>query len=149
MGSRRRTSPITIAAATSSASRCRRRIDGFIADAEATPSPALRPIPGFRLAGGDEQAGEFIITWVAYQDNDVITSPDLPDSYGIYYRVFDADGTAADRGGLPGQPGCHHRRGAYSLAQSDAYAGDQLNPSVAMDADGDYVITWDGNGANR
>ena len=32
-------------------------------------------------------------------------------------------------------------------AASAPFAGDQVNPSIAIDADGDYSIVWDGNGA--
>ena len=36
----------------------------------------------------------------------------------------------------------------YSPQQSAPWAGDQVNPSVAMDADGDLTVAWDGNGAD-
>ena len=33
------------------------------------------------------------------------------------------------------------------MAAISPFAGNQVNPSIAMDADGDYAITWDGPGA--
>ncbi len=98
-----------------------------------------------------DSAGNFLIVWEALQDNDTFTTPDSPDSYGIYFRRFAADGTpqmetdeqanfTVTALAPPPDPG-------YTLAQSAPFAGDQLNPSVAMDADGDYTIVWNGNGA--
>ena len=95
------------------------------------------------------KAGEFIITWVAHQDNDVITSPDLPDSYGIYYRVFNPDGTAQTA--VDCQANQVVTTGSGLLAGSIGSLRRAISciPSVSMDADGDFVITWDGNGSER
>jgi hypothetical protein len=100
--------------------------------------------------------GNFIVVWESFRDNDIAEAdPAVPESYGIYFRRFLADGTpemAADHQANltitanyplpPGPPAPY-----YSLAQSAPYAGSQVNPTIAMDVDGDYVIAWDGNGA--
>ena len=36
----------------------------------------------------------------------------------------------------------------YSMAQSALYYDNQLRPSVSMDLDGDFAISWDGNGSS-
>ncbi len=96
------------------------------------------------------RSGEFVITWVANQDNDVVTTDDQVDSDGIYYRVFDADGTAQTAVDCQ----ANHVVTAldttqfYSTAESALYWDAQLNPSVGIDADGDFTITWDGNGTD-
>ena len=69
------------------------------------------------------------MVWESFPD-------DAVSSYGIYYRQFDANAFP-----LTGDVQ------ANRSARRFAFAGDQVNPSIAMDADGDFVISWDGNGA--
>ncbi len=78
----------------------------------------------------------------------MVTATDIPDSYGIYYRVFNPDGSAQTAVDCQANQVITTGTGVFSAAQSNAYAADQLHPSVSMDADGDFVITWDGNGAD-
>src|SRR5688572_8274596 len=67
--------------------------------------------------------GDFVVAWQSEgQDGN---------GPGIYAQRFDA-------GGGP--------RGAEFLVNDTAFAGSQFRPAVAMDADGDFVITWDGSG---
>ena len=97
-----------------------------------------------------DSAGNFIITWEMFEDNNVVEPLNVVNSWGIYYRRFSANGTA--------QMAVDHQanltitaeaapRSNLVNAQSPPFAGNQVNPSIAMDADGDYVITWDGPGA--
>lgn len=71
--------------------------------------------------------GDFVITWNSDgQDGS---------GFGIYAQRYNADGTEAD---------AEFPVNTFTL-------GDQDTPSVAMDADGDFIITWrsvdqDGNG---
>ena len=106
-----------------------------------------------------DSEGNFIVTWEAFQDNDVVNSPDTPESYGIYFRRFYGEVTDSSGNSLFGQPESAADAQAnltvtaggpagYTLEQSAPWAGDQVNPSIAMDADGDYTIVWDGNGAD-
>jgi uncharacterized repeat protein (TIGR01451 family) len=61
--------------------------------------------------------GDFVIAWQSYQDGD---------GYGIYAQRYTADGSTV---------------GTEFLVNT--YTTDnQRYPSVAMDADGDFVITW-------
>ncbi|MCG2682221.1 MAG: S1 family peptidase, partial [Planctomycetales bacterium] len=80
-----------------------------------------------------ERDGFFIVVWEAYDDNF--------GDYDIRYRLYDHDGTART-----GEAQANIEPPANALTYI-YYAGDQLNPSVAVDADGDFVITWNGNGA--
>jgi hypothetical protein len=99
--------------------------------------------------------GSFIVTWESFRDNDEIEpDPQIADSYGIYYRRFDSAGVArtaidyqANLTISANDPNADGTHVFYSSAQSALYAGDQVNPTIAMDVDGDYVIAWDGNGA--
>ncbi|HLG25324.1 MAG TPA: hypothetical protein VI588_00830, partial [Candidatus Gracilibacteria bacterium] len=54
-----------------------------------------------------------------------------PSGQGVYYRRFDATGTALD---------------AADVLVNSSIVGDQKNPSVAMDQNGNFVITWEGAG---
>ncbi|MCZ2342316.1 MAG: cadherin-like domain-containing protein [Bacteroidales bacterium] len=66
--------------------------------------------------------GDFVIAWQSGgQDGD---------GYGIYARRFNASGNPLGD--------------AFSVSQSTL--GDQVNPAIALDADGDFVIAWSGNG---
>ncbi|MBI1348013.1 hypothetical protein GC163_17205 [bacterium] len=66
-------------------------------------------------------AGDFVITWQSgNQDGS---------SYGIFAQRYDAAGVAQ---------GGEFQVNTYTISN-------QRNPAVAMDADGDFVITWDSN----
>ena len=75
----------------------------------------------------------------------------MVNSWGIYYRRFSANGTAQmavdHQANLTITAEAQPPDPTWSMAQSAPFAGNQVNPSIAMDADGDYVITWDGPGA--
>ena len=124
--------------------------NAFISDPQAIAKLAATQFWAFDSQVAMNKAGEFIITWVSHQDNDVVNpnGTDVPDSYGIYYRVFNLDGTAQTTVDCQANQVITTGDGTYTQAQSDAYAGNQLHPSVSMDADGDFTITWDGNGSN-
>ena len=92
--------------------------------------------------------GNYIIVWEAFHDNDVNDTGNA-DSYGIYFHEFFADHTVAravdhqanlvittDGQAVP-DPGTN----------ADHFALNQVNPSIGMDADGDFAIVWNGNGA--
>lgn len=65
--------------------------------------------------------GDYVIAWTSLgQDGDGL---------GVYFQRYSADGTP---------------RGSETLVNTTTSAS-QLEPSVAMDADGDYVITWTSN----
>ncbi|MGQ9575477.1 MAG: hypothetical protein ACUVUC_09175 [Thermoguttaceae bacterium] len=95
-----------------------------------------------------DPGGNFTIVWEAYQDNDY-EEADGPDSYGIYFRRFNPDGTedmtadhqanlviTAPQGTVPDP-----------TINNDHFVFAQVNPSIAADADGDYAVVWNGNGA--
>jgi hypothetical protein len=66
--------------------------------------------------------GDFVITWMSnLQDGS---------NYGIYAQRYNAAGTA---------------QGAEFLVNTTT-ANNQISPSVAMDADGDFVVTWRSEG---
>ncbi len=66
--------------------------------------------------------GDFVITWSS-KDQD-------GNGWGVYARQFDAAGVA---------------KTGETLVNTTT-AGDQEHPSVAMDAQGDFVVVWTGNG---
>jgi hypothetical protein len=69
--------------------------------------------------------GDFVVVW---QGNSQI----LNSGYDIYMRRYDAAGKPLDTDG--------------KLVNTGYTTGNQVNPSVAMDADGDFVITWQSEG---
>ncbi len=106
-----------------------------------------------------DSAGNFIVVWEAFEDNDVDDAP--PESYGIYSRRFDI-GTAGGNTAWVAASAEDQQANVTITRPDDAafeamtpeqqaaylrFAGDQVNPSIAMDADGDYAIAWNGNGA--
>ena len=80
-----------------------------------------------------DHEGNFIVTWEEYADEDN-DGDDAPDSYGIFFQSYNADGTTL--GGI---------QQANMLVGED-FVGQQVNPSVAMDGDGDFAIVWNGQG---
>ena len=69
-----------------------------------------------------DDAGNYVVTWQSQQDGS---------TYGIYKRSFQADGTALD---------------AADVQINFITSGPQTHPDVAVDADGDYIVTWQSKG---
>jgi hypothetical protein len=69
-----------------------------------------------------DKQGDFVVTWASYRQDG--------SGWGVYAQRFDAKG-------VPQGP--EFRVNTYT-------AGDQMYPSVAMDAGGDFVITWSSYG---
>ena len=63
-----------------------------------------------------DASGNFVTTWMSDDGN----------GYGIYARRFDASGTALSN----------------EFLVNTHITGDQGSPNVAVDADGDFIITW-------
>lgn len=81
----------------------------------------------------------FVITWASFNQD----SPQLEDvkDYGIYARMFNADGTNY----------VDPRVGPNPIGEFRVHAitdGDQIQPAVSMDANGHYVVTWTGPNDN-
>jgi len=74
-----------------------------------------------QLAMDDE--GGFIIVWESYAGNVI-------DAYDVYFRQFDSAGASI----------------TSAQANMAQFESDQVNPSVAIDADGDFAIVWNGTG---
>ena len=137
----------------------------FVSDSTHTPHDLSGSLTGLyyeQVARNSQVAmdenGNFIVTWEAFQDNDVNAL--APESYGIYYRRFtfsqnrcgpDDLRNTAMAGGSSSEPRHHEQRpssdGAGTTDNGNLFAYDQVNPAIAMDADGDYAIVWDGQGA--
>ncbi|MEN6450154.1 MAG: trypsin-like serine protease, partial [Thermoguttaceae bacterium] len=134
--------------------------DKFIGDAEHVESVRLTPRwDSSNVQVAMDPTGQFVVTWESYHDNDIVTTspPDQIDSWGIYYRVFNANGTPQTTLDCqanqvvtcqPTDPTWVRPDWLLTQDESDQWAGNQLRSSVSMDADGDFTITWDGNGAN-
>ncbi len=89
------------------------RIDGEFAVTEVTGNQ-------FDSSIAMDADGDFVITWNS-------NNPD-GSSLGIFARRYNADGIAASN----------------EFKVNSLTSDDLASPSVAMDADGDFVITWDG-----
>ena len=69
-----------------------------------------------------DNAGDYVVTWASYgQDGS---------GWGVYAQRYNSSGVAQ---------GSEFRVNTYT-------AGDQLDPTVAMDAAGDFVVTWSSYG---
>jgi hypothetical protein len=87
-----------------------------------------------------DAAGDYVVTWSSYGEDG--------SGWGIFAQRYDSEGnplgglsgglSAQISGGLPG--------GEFQV--NTITAGDQINPSVAMDAAGDFVIVWSGQDCN-
>ena len=98
---------------------------------------------------GMDSAGNFIIVWEAFQDEDLAAAAGA-DSYGVYFQRFDVNGVAQFADDHQANLVISTQANSPTLdttINSDQFAFGQVNPSVAMDADGDYAIVWNGNGA--
>lgn len=74
-------------------------------------------------------AGEFVVTWASLDQAGAGKGPggtDIATGYDIYAQRFDASG---------GKVGGEFLVNTYTT-------GDQIHPTVAMDATGDFTITW-------
>ncbi len=106
------------------------------------------------LSGAATRADGFIVAWESYADVDDTNAADAI-SYGIYYEHCTLTGALGAQDATP-QGTTYQANMIYSLPAtptqqqsyiSGALGGNQVNPSVAMDADGDYSLVWNGNGA--
>ena len=106
-----------------------------------------------------DAAGNFIVVWESYQDNDM-NDTGVADSYGIYFREFFADPVLGADGSLgtlnPARTNDHQANLVITTdgqsfpdtrVNADKFALSQVNPSIGVDADGDFAIVWNGNGA--
>jgi hypothetical protein len=107
-----------------------------------------------------DSSGNFIVAWESFEDNDVTpagtldadkdyTSPnkqDRADSFGIYYRRFAANGAPM----TTGDHNANYVDTVYDATETieDQYTnGEQINPSLAIDGNGNLAVVWSGNGA--
>ncbi|MFW5692658.1 MAG: hypothetical protein ACOCWL_00435, partial [Thermoguttaceae bacterium] len=71
--------------------------------------------------------GNFLVVWESFIDDTAV--------YDVFFQHISVDEDGQPVLGFDGQ------------ANMDEFLGHQVNPSVAMDADGDFAIVWNGNGA--
>lgn len=120
-------------------------------DSQEQDTPTSRGVYGqlFDAAGNPVGPGEFLVnTTVVNEQRDVAVSMDADGDFvvvwestnqdnpgdflnGIYVQQFDSTGTKV---------------GTEQLVNTTV-TGDQSEPDVAMDGDGDFVVVWEGNGA--
>jgi hypothetical protein len=90
-----------------------------------------------------DAAGDFAITWESFQDRPSTSTglDDSANSYGIYAQRYARTSLiGVDTSlGLNGKIGTEYRVNTTT-------DGDQRYPSVAMDANGDFVVVWSGYG---
>jgi Ca2+-binding RTX toxin-like protein len=68
--------------------------------------------------------GDFVVVWSSQGQDD----PTDPVGWGVYAQRYNKDGVA--------------QSGPILVTQGHVTTGDQISASVAMDADGDFVVTW-------
>lgn len=100
-------------------------------DANGTPITGEFPVSDLTVRRSDgldvamDADGDFVVVWNSY--------PDVPGTYGtaggILARVFDRDGTPV----------------SSEITVNNVTAREQRDPTVAMDADGDFVVAWSTN----
>ena len=73
-----------------------------------------------------DDSGGFFVVWESFGSDDI-----GPDSYGVFYQEFDNTGASV----------------ANAQINSTEFAGNQVNPSVAVDADGFFAVVFNGTGA--
>ena len=126
---------------------------GFLSDLYHTPQTA--PAGGTDVARSARNAkiamdsqGNYIIVWESYHDNDINITGQA-DSYGIYFHEFFADHTSART--IDHQANLvittDNQNTVDPGINADHFALNQVNPSIGVDADGDFAIVWNGNGA--
>lgn len=97
-----------------------------------------------------DASGNFIVAWEAFQDADFALWT-TPSSYGVYFRQFRPDGTPVKSEDQQANLTITDNRPNISYPTPwnniDKFALDQVNASVAVDADGDFAVAWNGNGA--
>ena len=72
--------------------------------------------------------GDYVVVWTSLGQDD----PNDPNGAGVYLRLY-------DRSGAP-------RTGEVRV--NNLTSGDQRNAAVAMDADGDFIVTWEAQNAD-
>jgi len=116
------------------------------------------PLPATGLMASNAQVamdvtGDAVVAWEAFQDNGILDQPtDVVNTYGIYFRGFNPDGTAKTPVDEHANELVHMLDPAqnprYTWPQGQAFFGDEMHPAISMDADGDFAIAWNGPGAD-
>ncbi len=86
--------------------------------------------------------GDFVIAWESFQDRPSSNLlPDSPNSYGIYAQRYASTAKLGTAGylGANGEMGSEFRLNTTT-------DGNQRYPSVSLDATGDLIAVWSGNG---
>jgi len=78
----------------------------------------------------EDADGDFVVVWDG-PGGQVTPDPSDDDGDGIYLRRFNGSGAPKD---------------AAEIRANTTVTGPQVNPTAAMDADGDFVVVWTGNG---
>lgn len=96
----------------------------------ATLAVAESPAPVAVLYDTGPDAGAFVVTWQSFEDT--LDS----NGYGIYAKLYHADGSYVDRNsnGLDDD----------AFLVNTITAGNQLQPTVASDHQGNFMIAWQG-----
>jgi hypothetical protein len=81
-----------------------------------------------RAQVASDEHGNFVVVWNKYLGD----TPGEAHDFDVFARLYDAAGNP---------------RGDPFVVSGDS--GDQINPAVAMDAAGDFVVTWQHHAVNR
>ncbi len=109
-------------------------IAGNVFDSSLNSTGEFRLDTGVGSGGGDSyrvarnaqlsmnDQGEYMVVWESYSGNAL-------DGYDVYYQEFHSDGSTTS-----------------AQVNSALFTGHQVNPSIAVDADGDFAIVFNGAG---
>jgi hypothetical protein len=97
-------------------------VNAYLLGVQANPTVAM------------DSQGDFVVVW---QSRNQVSGS----GYDIFATRYDATGHALD---VPGQPA-----GTKEFRVNTTSANDQADPAVAMDAEGDFVVTWDSVGQDN
>jgi subtilisin-like proprotein convertase family protein len=104
-----------------------------------TGDPAYVQVFGPNLGTGQAQEesrqsvavdhdGDFAVVWTSYGQDDASDDSGA----GVYLRLYDSDNNAQ----------------TSEILVNQTVVGDQRNASIAMDADGDFVVVWEAEGTS-
>jgi hypothetical protein len=104
------------------------RVNSFTAGNQSQPKIAM------------DSGGDFIITWMSYDPNSSNTTQDGSLS-GVYAQRYNSIGEPRPCSGTAQE--CNMETGEFRV--NTYTSSEQKNPAVAMDDNGDFVITWRSN----
>jgi large repetitive protein len=93
---------------------------------------------------GLDENSNMTVVWEAYGADDV----GVTDSYGVFFQQFDIL-IVTDPTDPTVPPVISSTAGATGQVNIAEFVGEQVNPAVGVDADGDFTVVWNGAGGEN